>query len=151
MVTRSFCELWQLSITVYNECLAICFEFEPSTALRLWAKSPNLAWHCSLLGKESKSQSALCAYNKLLQNVVAAFAWLARGLFLNWQQLSLHQHAHPLGFLFGNKGNSPNPWCMYSYRTEWVSEWVSDDDDDDNLLIYMNPLGAINHIGICMF
>ena len=26
-----------------------------------------------------------------------------------------------------------------------------DDDDDDNLLIYINPLGVINHIAICMF
>ena len=25
------------------------------------------------------------------------------------------------------------------------------DDDDDNLLIYINPLGVINHIAICVF
>ena len=28
---------------------------------------------------------------------------------------------------------------------------IDDDDDDDNLLIYINPIGVINHIAICMF
>ena len=32
----------------------------------------------------------------------------------------------------------------------WHSCDDDDDDDDDNLLIYINPLGVINHIAICL-
>ena len=32
-----------------------------------------------------------------------------------------------------------------------MADGLPNDDDDDNLLIYINPLGAINHIAICVF
>ena len=40
-----------------------------------------------------------------------------------------------------------------SYLSSWQSgcQLTQASDDDDNLLFYINPLGAINHIAICMF